>query len=65
MERKKVTIRIKKNIYERFLLLVEENRTCIQEMFDEIIELGLLEKMKGGLSNNERLYKRRDRDIKE
>lgn len=63
MERKKICIRIKNNIYERFNLISKEFKISKQELFDEIIELGLIEKMKGGLSN-ERLFKQRDRDIK-
>lgn len=62
METKKVTLRLKKNIYDRMNLLIKENDSKVIDMYEEIIELGILEKMKGGLGNNERLYKRTNID---
>lgn len=44
-------------------LLIKENNSKVKDMYEEIIELGILEKMKGGLGDNERLYKRTNSNI--
>lgn len=48
MERLKIRIRIKKNVYERIKLLANQEKRSIQNLFDEIIELGILEHLKEG-----------------
>ena len=57
IETKKITLRIKKTIYDRMLLLIDENNSKVKDMYEEVIELGILEKMKGGLIDNE-LFKK-------
>ena len=39
------------------LLLIDENNSKGKDMYEEVIELGILEKMKGGLIDNE-LFKK-------
>lgn len=49
MERKKVCLRIKKHVNDRIVLLAKEENRTIQEVYDELIELGYLEYLKGGI----------------
>lgn len=49
MERKNTTIRVKTIIKERIKLIAKEEKKSIQKVYDEILELGLLEKYKGGI----------------
>ena len=57
IETKKVTLRLNKIIYDRMQLLIKENNSSVKDMYEEVIELGILEKMKGGLIDNE-LFKK-------
>lgn len=48
MERLKIRIRIKKNVYERIKLLASQENRSIQNLFDEVLEIGILEHLKEG-----------------
>lgn len=48
MERKKLTVRINLVTYERLKLLSKQEKVFFQDLIDEILELGMLVKMKGG-----------------
>ena len=57
IETKKVTLRLNKIIYDRMQLLIKENNSSVKDMYEEVIELGILEKIRGGLIDNE-LFKK-------
>jgi len=58
MERKQFNIRLKKIIIERLKLLAYQDRRTIQDLLDEIIELGIIEYLKGGIYNEEKIYRK-------
>lgn len=64
METIKVTFKMKKNVYDRFELLHKELGGTKKDLFHELIELGMIEKIKGGYGNEERLHRGRDKKIK-
>ena len=47
MEVQKTTLRINKIVYERVKLFAIQNRTTINNMINEILELGILKKIEG------------------
>ena len=53
MDRKKICIRVKVNIIETIKILAKTDKKSFQKMIDEIIELGILEKYKGGIKDEE------------
>ena len=57
LEKRKMTTRINKVVYERVELLAKQNNVYFQDMVNELLELGILKLMEGGL--NEKIqYKR-------
>ncbi len=47
MERKKITIRINKTIYEIIIMLAHNNKNSIQDTIEELLKLGYLKYMEG------------------
>lgn len=47
MERKQLNVRLKKIVIERIKLMARQERRTLQDFFDEIVELGIIEYMKG------------------
>lgn len=47
MERKKMTVRINKIVYERLKLLEKQKHMKFQDIVDEVLELGILELLRG------------------
>lgn len=48
MERKQLNIRLKKVVIERLKLIASQEKRTLQDLYDEIIELGIIEYLKGG-----------------
>jgi len=48
MERQQSNVRLKKIVIERIKLLAHQEKRTLQDLFDEIIELGIIEYLKGG-----------------
>ena len=46
MERKKITVRINRIVYERLKLFEKQRKMSFQETVDEVLELGILELMR-------------------
>ena len=46
MQVQKTCIRINRTVYERIKLLAKQEHVSIKEMINELLELGVLEKMK-------------------
>ena len=47
MERKQENIRVKKIISEQMRVIAIQEKRTLQDLYDEILELGLIEYMKG------------------
>jgi len=48
MQVQKTSIRINRTVYERIKLLAKQDNVSIKKMINELLELGVLEKIKGG-----------------
>lgn len=49
MNRKNVTVRLKINVIEKLKLMAKQENKSFQKIFDEVLELGYIEKNKGGI----------------
>lgn len=47
MERKQLNVRLKKIVVERIKLMARQEKRTLQDFLDEIVELGIIEYMKG------------------
>jgi len=47
MERKQLNVRLKKIVIERIKLMANWERRTLQDLLDEIVELGIIEYLKG------------------
>ncbi len=47
MERKQLNVRLKKIVIERIKLMARQEKRTLQDFLDEIVELGIIEYMKG------------------
>jgi len=57
MERKQINTRLKITVIERLYLIAKQEKRTIQDLMDEIIELGIISHLEGGY-NEKTLYKR-------
>lgn len=48
MQVQKTSIRINRTVYERIKLLAKQDNVSIKQMINELLELGVLEKIKEG-----------------
>lgn len=57
MERKQINVRLKVTVIERLNLIAKQEKRTIQDLMDEIVELGLISHLEGGYCEKE-IYKR-------
>lgn len=50
MQVQKTSIRINRTVYERIKLLAKQDNVSIKQIINELLELGVLEKIKEGIN---------------
>lgn len=64
MELKQVTTRYNKILLDRLKLLQKEKQCTFQDVINEVLEIGLIECMKGDSDENKKIQFRRNKDSK-